>query len=201
MPAVTPKSKVRFGVSNLTFWPLTADGTAASGSAQAANPTYGAAITVPGTVTIEVKYESNEVKFYADNSLYYSAYSKAGNNGTIENAVFPNALKAAAYGWRVDANGGLVEVEDGKPGRFAMAYQVEGDEDAVRVVHYDVSLGLPRETHQTTEDNITVNTESIDYSGKGQLIGGERVPRYSIAEGGTGYNAWFTAPVFPAAAV
>lgn len=193
MPATTPQSKVRFGVSNLTFWPLLTEGT------NSAAPTYGEKIAVPGTVTIEVEYESNELKFHADNALYYSAYSNTGNSGSIENALFPNALKAAAYGWRIDSNGGLVEDLDGTPGRFAMAYQVEGDADALRVVHYDVTLGFPKESHATVEDNITINTETIDYTGKPQNVSGERIPRYSLPEGATGYDTWFTAPVMPAA--
>lgn len=195
MAAVTPKSKVRYGISQLTFWPLETDGTGSE------NPTYGTKIEVPGTVTVEVEYESNELKFYADNGPYYNTFSQSGNSGSLENAMFPNELKALAYGWRVDANGGLVEVKDGKPKHFAMAYQIEGDADALRVVHYDVTLGLPQESHRTTEDGIEIDTETVDYSGKEQLVGAEKVSRYSLPETATGYDTWFgTTPVFPAAA-
>lgn len=193
MAAVTSSSKVRFGVSNLTLWPLTADGT------DSAAPTYGNAISIPGTVEIEVEYDGNDNTFHADNGKYWTGYSSSGNSGSIENAVFPNEVKAHAYGWRVDANGGLVEVENGTPGRFAMAYQVEGDADSIRVVHYDVSLGFPKVTHKTTEDNITPDTEKIDWSGKAQNCSGEKVTRYSLPQGGTGYSTWFSAPVMPAA--
>ena len=192
---VATSSKVRFGVKSLTFWPITADGTAS------ANPTYGTKIEVPGTVQVEVDYESNEVKFYADNNIYYSGRNSAGNTGSIENAFFPDALKAAAYGWRIDANGGLVETDDGTPCNFAMAYQVEGDAEGLRCVHYDVNLGYPKQTHSTTEDGITVDTETIDYTGKKANLKGEMVARYSLVEGNTGYSSWFgTTPVFPAEA-
>lgn len=190
-------NKVEYGISNLVFWELTADGT------DEAVPTYGTeAYRVPGVNKVTVEYDSETSEYYGDNKKYWVASSNAGNSGTLSAPLLPDELKAKAFGWRIDANGGLVEDNDGKPARFAMAYQVEGDEANRRVVHYDVTLSIPNDEHNTTEKSITVDAVEVSWQGVPQNVKGETAARYSLpmsAKGKAAYDAWFSAPAVPAA--
>jgi phi13 family phage major tail protein len=191
-------NKVEFGISRLTFWELVEDGT------DSAAPKYsGEPFSVPGTVKMSVSNDSSTSDFYADNGKYYSGSSNAGNSGDFETALLPDDFKAAAFGWRIDERGGLVETKGGKRKHFAMAYQIEGDDHNRRVVHYDVTLSVPDEDHNTSGESIDPDTITVSWSGKHQNLSGEDATRYSLSDSTdqtATYSAWFAAPVVPATA-
>lgn len=191
------ENKVEFGIKNLTFWELTADGT------DSAAPTYGSqAYKVPGIVKMKVDYDGSSSDIYADNVKYWSGSSVTGNSGEFEVAALPSEFMAKAFGWRIDANGGLVEVPNGKNARFAMAYEIDGDSQSRRYINYDVTLSIPSDEHNTTTETITPDTRTVSWSGKPQNISGESIMRYGLPKtesNATAYNAWFTKPTMPAA--
>ena len=187
-------NKVQYGVSGLTFIPLLTEGSASEA------PTWDTTkkISVPGTVQISVDYDGDESNFAADNNpKYFSSRSNSGNSGEIENALIPDELKALAYGWRVDSDGGLVEVADGKPTRFAMGYQIEGDESNRRVWHYNVTLGFPDEEHNTVDESIEPDTQTLSWSGAQVNNSGERVYRYGVPSSASTYGAFLDSVALP----
>ena len=172
-------NRVQYGVCNLVFVPLTADGSDTTA------PTYDekSVIKVPGTVKITVDYESKENTFSADNNpKYFNQYGNSGNSGEIELALIPDALNAAAHGWEVDANGGIIEIANGTQKTFAMGYQVEGDESGKRCWHYNVKLGYPSEEHNTAGEDITPDTQTLEWSGALVESKGKKFYRYSLTE-------------------
>lgn len=192
-------NKVQFGICNLVFAEMITDGTATTA------PTYSTdLIEVPGTVKITVEYDSKENDFAADNNAkYWMQHSNSGNSGEVEVALIPDELLAAAHGWRVDSNGGLVEVANGVQKKFAMGYQVEGDEAGRRIWHYNVALGFPSEEHNTAGEDVTPDTQTIEWTGAQVTCKGEDVYRYSLVKStanATVYGSFLASVTLPAEA-
>ena len=186
--------RIRYGFSNVHVAFL---------DSSASTPTWDTVIAIPGGVNVEIEEDGNENNFYADNGVYAALGSAAGLSGSIELALFPDTFLAEAMGYRVDANGGLVEIAGATKKPFAIGFQIENDESGRRAWMYNVTLSRPQESHGTTTDSIDVATETADFKASPLVIGGEKVTKYSLtrtADNATVYDAFFTSVTTPAAA-
>lgn len=180
-------NKVVFGVSNLHFGEYTV---ATNGTV-----TLGTPFHVPGTVNISIEPDSEENKFYADNTVYWSSYSDNGLTGEIENAFFPDDFKTRFMNYKSLSNGGIAQIKGQQNKPVYIAFQAEGDAEARRGIFYNVTLGQITREYSTTEDTTEPATATLPFTVNGDNK--TKVVRAAFTEGATAYTTMFTTPPVP----
>lgn len=182
------KNKVMFGVSNLHFGTYEDDGQG--------NITLGAPFKVPGTVNISLEPDSEEQKFYADNTVYYSVYSDNGLTGEVENALFPDEFKLKFMNYIKLDDGGVAQIKGMQNVPTYMMFQSNGDAENRRMIMYNVTIGHISREHATTEETIEPQTATMPFTVNGDNNTG--ISRVSYAPGDAPYETMFTTPPVPA---
>jgi len=183
-------NKVTFGLKEVHIALLT----------DPAVPTWAAPIAIPGAVKFSPKPEGQETKQYADDSLYFFDTTNDGYTGELEMTLVPDAVLASLLGWRVDANGALIEVSDGTPAEFALMFEVQGDAKNRRVVYYRCRAARAAQERTTTGEKLEPKTDSLALTIIPLTIAGERVVRnvLELSDANAAvYDAFFDAVVLP----
>lgn len=182
-------NKVRFGLSNVTVWPKTGDNT------------WGEALKIPGAVNLSMSPEGSSERFFADDGPYYDAVSNNGWSGDLEIAKIPDEFYVMALGWRIDANGALIEVSDAVAKPFAFGFEVKGDKQRRRTVYYECTAERPTDENKTTEETITPTTEKISIKAVPvEFANGEKSAKLTLPkteENAAIYDQFFTTVVTP----
>lgn len=147
------KNKVKFGLKNVHI--------AFMDTASETQPAWETPTKVPGAVSFTPEPEGESSPFYADDMIYYVATSNNGYTGELEMANLPDEVLARMFGWEVDDNGMLVEVADGKPEKFALMGEVQGDARNRRFVYYDVQATRPTSEKATKTESTDPNTDTL----------------------------------------
>ncbi len=163
-------------------------------------PAYGVPVAIPGAVKFTPEPQGAETKLYADDGVYYIASTNDGYKATLEMALLPDAVLEDLFGWRIDANGMLVEIADGTPAEFALLGQIQGDSKNRRFVYYRCRASRVAKEHATKGENIDAKGDAISLTIIPITIGTEKVVRGVIelsAANEAVYNAFFAAVVLP----
>lgn len=181
-------NKVLFGFSDLYVGTYTVanDGTVTMGT-----PYHQA-----GAVGFSPEASDDESVFYADNSAYYTVFGNGSYEGDLEVAMFDDAFKTDFLGYVTLDDGGLAEVKNASKPQIYMAFEIQGDDAARRVIFYNGSLGAITREYSTTEEAVEPVTETIPVSFVGDNETGIVMVTYE--EGDTGYATLFTNPPAPA---
>lgn len=180
-------SKVEFGISQLHVGTYTVD--------TAGTVTLGTPYHQAGAVSFSPEESSESSNFYADNVIYWSGYSGGSFEGDLEVAKFDDAFKTQFLGYISKGDGGLAVVKNATKPKVFIAFQVEGDEEARRIIFYNCSLGGITREYSTIEETKEPATETIAVTVAGDNATG--VSMVSYAYGATGYSTLFTAPPVP----
>lgn len=146
--------KVLFNIKKLQLSPITA-------ISAAGVPTYDEPIAVPGTVSLSLDPEGESDPFYADGIVYYAGSSSSSYTGTLENALFSDAVLKAIYGYVEDSNKNIVDT-DQPTKEFGAQFAVDSDDGEVYFTFYRCSSTKPNLNFQTNEDSRTINPQSVD---------------------------------------
>jgi len=147
------ENKVTFGLSNVHIAKLTESNGAI---------TYGTPFALPGAVHLSMDKEGAMTIFHADNVAYYKKASNNGYSGELEIADVIEKFLTDILGQLKDSNGALIENADDTNSRFALMCEIDGDKKKRRVVFYDCSAERPSFEYSTTEDEIEVQTATMD---------------------------------------
>lgn len=191
------KNKVTFGLEQVHI--------AFIDAAAATPPAWEAPIPIPGAVRLTPTPEGQEVKFYADNGIYYSATTNDGYTAELEMALVPDVVLAEMLGWLIDDNGMLIEITDGIQKEFALMGQVQGDQKNRRFVYYVCKASRPSKEHTTKGENVEPSTDvlsltmtpiEVDVNGdKKRVVKGTMELNETNA---AAYDAFFTDVTLPA---
>lgn len=180
-------NKYQFGLSNFHYAFLSEDGS------------WEKPVPIPGIVNCNKSPNVSSMDFYADNVLYAHEQNDMGDSIEVEMALFPDSFKARALGWRIDGNGALVRVSGGRPEKFAVMYQVQGDVKNRRKVVYECFAALPTEAATTKGESLEVSTESMTITSTPHAFGEELVVEATLNQGDEGYDSAFEQVYVPAA--
>lgn len=149
-----------------------------------------------GAVGFSPSESSDRNDFYADNVAYYSSFGNAPIEGDLTVAMFDDAFKTQFLGYVATADGGLAQVKTPVKPSVYMAFEVQGDQEARRVIFYNGTLGEITREYATIEDTKEPQTESIPTSFAGDNGTGIKMVTYKPSD--AGYATLFTAPPAPA---
>ena len=180
-------NKVEFGISNLYVGTYTVGTT---GSVTMGTPYHQA-----GAVSFSPEEQSESNQFYADNVVYWAGYTSGTFEGDLEVAKFDDTFKTQFLGYISKSDGGLGVVKNATRPNVYIAFQVEGDDKARRIIMYNCSLGGITREYSTTEESIEPATETIAVTVAGDNKTGVSMVSYN--QGATGYSTLFTNPPAP----
>lgn len=182
------QNKVRFGLSNFHY------GTYTEGSGGSVS--LGSCLELKGAVSLNMDPDTAEAIFWADNVKYYVANRNNGYTGDLVMAKFPDTFKTAVLNYLTLADGGVAESKLLETKQMYIAFEVEGNAKKTRYIIYNVKPGAITETHQTTEENVEVATESLSL----QMVGDNKtgIIKAKYEEGDSGYSSLFSNPPVPA---
>lgn len=176
--------KVLYGIKNVYYAKLTeSDGTI----------TYGTPAKLEGATGFSPSAQGDTTKFYADDKVWYVKAQNNGYEGDLTLAYVPDAFLRDILGRVIDANGAVVENSGDQQSRFALMFEAEGDPKARRYVYWDCTASRPTREHNTTEDSITVGTDTMTITMNARSTD-NAVGCYmeKTDENTTAYNAWFS---------
>lgn len=180
--------KVRFGISSVHVGLYTVSDQGVV--------TMGTPVHIPGAVSLSMDPESEQNVFYADNVAYYTGYSDNGYTGELVMALFPDTFLTTFMNYVELADGGIAEVKGRTKPAVYIAFQGEGDQEGRRGILYNVSLGSIQTEHNTTEDSVTPDTETLSFTVVGDNTTG--IIKTGYPKTATGYATLFTNPPAPA---
>lgn len=149
-------NKIKYGLKNVYYALATID-------SQTGAATYAEPIRLPGAVSLSMEPSGEKNVFYADNIAFASFGANAGYTGTLEVAMIPDSFRVSVLGEVVDADSNIqVETTAATATPFALLFQFEGDDSAVRHCFYNCTASRTNVDGQTTEENIEVKTETMN---------------------------------------
>lgn len=149
-------NKVKYNLKNTHYAKITTDETGAVA--------FETPVAIPGSVSISLEAQGEISPFYADGIVYYKAASNNGYEGDLEIALIPESFRVDILGEVLDAKKVLVESEDAKQSAFALLFEFDGDEKAIRHVLYNCTATRPSIESKTKEGNVEPVTESLTVS-------------------------------------
>ena len=180
-------NKVKYGLKNV-YYALTtiaADGTA----------TFGTPKPWPGAVSLNLEAQGGTNKFRADNINYFISQANNGYEGDLECALIPESFRVDVMGEIIDGNGVMLEDVEAKTVNFALLFQFEGDDKAVRHVLYNCTASRPSIASATTEEEIEPQTETITITSSSvywpDINGGKNLAHGRSFQGEASYAGWF----------
>lgn len=161
---------------------------------------FEAPVHIPGAVNLSTAPEGDQNVFYADNSPYYVFNANNGYTVELEMALVPDDVVARMQGWRVDANGGLVETANAEPTPFALMFEVSGDKRARRTVFYSVTAERPEESNSTVQESKEATTQTISATVVAMDVSGVPTIKYTLEPSEANkavYDAFYDAVTLP----
>ena len=187
-------NKIRYGIKNVYY------AIATLGSDNTA--TYATPVALPGAVSLSLDAEGDNNIFYADNIAYFQTYGNNGYSGSLELALLPEAFRRNVLGEILDNKSVLVENQNATSVHFALLFQFEGDDKAVKHIIYNCTASRPAVSGQTKEASVEPQTETIDITATSIHVAAINADVVKAKTGDntdtTTYNGWFSAAYVPA---
>ena len=150
-------NKVKYNLKNVYAAVLTKTETEAGWDFAYATPKR-----IPGAVSIALDAEGESNPFYADGIVYFRTTANNGYSGDLEIALITEWFRTEVLQESKDANGVLVENADtGESVYFALLFEFDGDQRAIRHVMYNCTASRPSVESETKEDTIEPGTETL----------------------------------------
>lgn len=151
-------NKVKYGLKN-AHYALVTETVATDGTV---STSYGAVKALAGAVSISLDSNASKSVFRADNEDYYVSYGEGGYEGDFEVARVNEEFMKDVLGYVEDDDGILVESsENFKTTKyFALTFEFDGDQKAVKHCLYKCSASRPSIASQTTGENGAVEPQT-----------------------------------------
>lgn len=152
--------------------------------------TYGTPIAIRGSVSLSLDAQGDISPFYADGIVYYKSAANNGYEGDLEVALLPESFRTDILGETLDSKKVLVENSDAKQKAFALLFEFDGDEKAIRHVLYNCAATRPSIESQTKEESIEPVTETLTISATPLADGRIKAKTGDTTDEAT-YNSWY----------
>lgn len=187
-------NKVKYNLKNVHAAKLTETVTEGVTSYSYATPQ-----AIPGAVSITLDAEGDSSPFYADGIVYFRSYANNGYSGDLEIALIPEWFRTEILKEVLDTNGILVEKADNAESvKFALLFEFDGNERAIRHVMYNCSASRPSIESSTKEETIEPGTETLSLTADPREDGLVK-SRIGDTTAKATYDGWYQSVYVPAA--
>lgn len=125
-------------------------------------PTLGTPVPIKGAVSLSMNAQGNSTPFYADGMVYYMVNSNNGYQGDLQIALIPDSFRKDVLKEVEDSTAKVLsEYNDVQPAYFALLFEFDGDEKAIRHVLYNCKATRPSITGQTTTESVEPQTDTL----------------------------------------
>lgn len=177
-------NKVKYNLKNVHYAPQT---TGEDGAIKFAKP-----VPIRGSVSISLDAQGDISPFYADGIVFYKSAANNGYEGDLEVALLPESFRTDVLGEELDTKKVLIETADAKQAAFALLFEFDGDEKAIRHVLYNCAATRPSVESQTKEESIEPVTETLTVSATPLPDGKIKAKTGDTTDEAT-YNSWYDA--------
>ena len=182
------KNKVKFNICNVHYALITVD--------EDGDITFGTPVAMPGAVSLSLEPNGEPSNFYADGYAYYTISNNMGYEGDLELAMVPESFRTDVLKESLDDNSVLVESANVETANFALLFEFDGDVKKIRHVLYNCSAARPNIESTTNEEEIEVQTETLDITAA-PLANGYVKARTGDSTTDTVYTGWYTSVYMP----
>jgi len=183
-------NRVVYGIKNVHYAVATYDQTTGS-------VTYDTPKPLPGAVELSLEPRGEMAEFYADNTLYFSAQNNQGYEGTLSIALIPEDFAADCLGETKGTDGVIAENATAKGKAFALLFEFEGDEKAVRHALYYCTANRPTLAQSTTTDTIEPQPSELTFVAAPRPSDGLVKSKTTADTSSTVYDGWYSAVYEP----
>ncbi|MBP3805279.1 MAG: phage tail protein [Oribacterium sp.] len=153
--------------------------------------TYGTPKPIPGAVSISLDAEGESSPFYADGIVYFRSVTNNGYSGDLEIALIPEWFRTEILQEQLDDKGVLIEKSSNAESvKFALLFEFDGDEKAIRHVMYKCTCSRPSLESETKEDTIEPGTEKLSITADPRSDGLVKARTGDGVDQAT-YDAWY----------
>ena len=182
------KNKVKYNLKN-THYAVLSEG-------ESGAITYEKPVPIPGSVSISLDAQGEISKFYADGIVFYKSSSNNGYEGDLEIALVPESFRTDVLGEKLDGKKVLIENANAQPKAFALLFEFEGDQNAIRHVLYNCTSTRPSIESQTSEETKDPVTETLTISAT-SLSNGQIKAKTGDTTDTVTYDGWYDAVYMP----
>lgn len=150
------KNKVKFNLKN-THYAVQTEGVDGE-------ITFDTPVHIKGSVSIALDAQGEISPFYADGIVFYKTSSNNGYEGDLEVALLPESFRTDVLGETLDSKKVLIENADAVQKSFALLFEFDGDQKAIRHVLYNCAATRPSIESETKEDTVEPTTETLTIS-------------------------------------
>ena len=192
MPA-NKKNKVKYNLKNVHIAILT--------KSDEGEFSYGTPTALPGAVSLSLDAEGEASPFYADGIVYFRSVTNNGYSGDLEIALITDWFRENVLKETKDTKGVFIEKSDDiEPVYFAMLFEFDGDQHAIRHVMYNCTVSTrPTLESSTKEDTIEPGTETLSISADPREDGLVKAKTGDDTDD-TVYQNWYQAVYLPTVA-
>ena len=184
MPTNTP-NKVKYGLKNAHYALLTIN--------EDGSVSFGTPVPIPGSVSLTMDAQGETSTFYADNMAYYVTATNGGYSGSFEVALIPDSFRTSVLGETLDAEAQvLVENVNNQTSPFALMFEFQGDQKAIRHILYNCTCTRPSVSGSTTTNTSEPTTETMTLTAS-PLPNGVTKARTTMTTPDIQYAAWYDA--------
>lgn len=184
MPTNTP-NKVKYGLKNAHYALLTIN--------EDGSVSFGTPVPIPGSVSLTMDAQGETSTFYADNMAYYVTATNGGYSGSFEVALIPDSFRTSVLGETLDAEAQvLVENVNNQTTPFALMFEFQGDQKAIRHILYNCTCTRPSVSGSTTTNTSEPTTETMTLTAS-PLPNGVTKARTTMTTPDIQYAAWYDA--------
>lgn len=159
---------------------------------------YATPQAIPGAVSITLDAEDDSSPFYADGIVYFRSYANNGYSGDLEIALIPEWFRTEILKEVLDTNGILVEKADNAESvKFALLFEFDGDERAIRHVMYNCFASRPSIESSTKGETIEPGTETLSLTADPREDGLVK-SRIGDTTAKATYDGWYQSVYVPA---
>ena len=182
-------NKVKYNLKNVYYSLLTET----VGDSGTTTYNYATPVAIPGAVNLSLDEESSNDPFYADGIVYFRAISNNGYSGDLEVALLPGKFRTDVLGETMDTDKVLVDkTSTAAPPAFALLFEFDGDEKAIRHIMYHCTASRPSVSGKTKEESVEPETETLSLTCDPRSDGIVKT-RTGDTTTSSVYSAWYTA--------
>lgn len=149
-------NKVLFGFKNVYYSKITESGTTITYGLPVKFATEGA-----GGVSIALSPRGETFEKYADDVLWFADAVNQGYEGDLVMTNISDSFKTDIMGYVQDTNGALVEKSDVTFAKFALGFEVQGNDKATRTWYYYCTVTRPNDEANTKEASMSTNDKTL----------------------------------------